>query len=233
MGSAVVHNLPRELIALRQKCRLLILLAALERVGIAPVYMSRLHGFAYLADVLSPVWGFIPYDGTVLKIKEGPHYADLQRELDHLVILGLVTVLELSYVQVGKDGARIDGQYQLRFESALLPSILNDLGALPDSDPLDPRDRTKSEYLTELAGALAVLPDDEIDTAARFDATYSDDSLSASNVVELDRSFDLGLVNKSVGITNRFVDFMPEASSLSPGEKVYLYASYLNRKIHA
>ena len=209
------------------------LLCALERVGIAPVSMSRLHGFAYLADVLSPVWGFIPYDGTVLKITEGPHYADLQRELDHLVILGLVSVLNLKYVQVGKEGARIDGQYQLRFEAMTLPKILNDLGATPDADPLDPRDKIRSEYLTELAGALAVLPDDEIDTAARFDATYSDEALSTSNVIELDRSFDRGLPNKSVGVTNRFEDFMPETSSLSPGEKVYLYASYLNRKIHA
>ena len=84
-------GLERELKAIRQRCRLLMIMSALERVGIAPVSMDKLHAFAYLSDVLSPVWGFLPYDGTVLKIEEGPHYAELQSEIDALVILGLIS----------------------------------------------------------------------------------------------------------------------------------------------
>lgn len=226
-------DLPDSLQAVRQRCRLLVLLSALERAGIAPVSMARLHAFAYLADVLSPVWGFVPYDGAILKVKDGPHYADLQQELDRLVILGLVTVLDLNYKSTGENGARIDGRYQLRFESKHLRNILSQLGALPNSDPLDPRDTERSRYLIELAGALATLPDDEIDTAAKFDATYADESLSYSNIVELRSDFSKGSENRSVLVTERFKDFLPEQSSLSPGEKVYLYASYLNKKIHA
>lgn len=221
------------LLSIRQRCRLLMIMSALERVGIAPVTMAKLHAFAYLSDVLSPVWGFLPYDGTVLKIEEGPHYTDLQTEIDALVILGLLNVLDLSYRMTGKAGARIDGRYELRFDSEHLPALLDSLGTTPSSDPLDPRDLVRNKYLLELAAAMAVLPDDEIDKAAQFDATYADPSLSYSNVVLLDRGIDFVSANKSVDITRKFEDFLPDESSLSPGEKVYLYASYLGRKIHA
>ena len=219
--------------SIRQRSRLLMIMSALERVGIAPVTMAKLHAFAYLSDVLSPIWGFLPYDGSVLKIEEGPHYADLQTEIDALVVLGLINVLDLSYRMTGRDGARIDGRYELRFESDHLSDILDKLGATPTADPLDPRDIVRNRYLLELAAAMAALPDDEIDKAAQFDATYADPALSYSNIIQLDRGVESRSANKSIDITQRFEDFLPEDSTLSPGEKVYLYASYLGKKIHA
>lgn len=226
-------RLERELQAVRQRCRLLMIMSALERTGIAPISMNKLHAFAYLSDVLSPVWGFLPYDGTVLKIEEGPHYSELQAEIDALVILGLINVLDLTYRMTGDAGARIDGWYELRFESEHLPGILDKLGADPASDPLDPRDTLRNKYLLELAAAMAALPDDEIDKAAQFDATYADPSLGYSNVVHLDRGSAHRLPNRSIEITERFENFLPDEAGLSPGEKVYLYASYLGEKINA
>ena len=133
----------------------------------------------------------------------------------------------------GDDGARINGKYQLRFESEHLPKILNQLGSSPSADPLDPRDLIRSKYLMELAAAMAALPDDEIDKAAQFDATYSDPSLGFSNVVQLDRGGGDSAPNRSVEVADRFENFLPNEASLSPGEKVYLYASYLGEKINA
>ncbi|MCP4456488.1 MAG: hypothetical protein GY816_00430 [Cytophagales bacterium] len=207
---------------------------ALERTGITPITAKKLHAFAYLADVLSPVWGFVPYDGKILKMHDGPHYAELQKELDSLVILGLITVYDLEYVEVGEFGARVSGSYELNFQSEDLSGMLAYLGATSREDALDPRDSDNHQYLVELAGALSTLPDDEIDLAAKVDATYSNQEFGFSNVIEFDYvSTDRGNENKSFQITERFQEFLPEDSHLSPGEKVYLYAEYLGHQINA
>ena len=225
-------NQCNEIAVTRQRCRIILLLEALERAGVAPIDSRRLHGFAYLADVLSPVWNLPPFDGKILKIEDGPHYADLQSELDNLVILGLVEVQDLKYVRRGKAGARIDGRYQLRFEEAKLIPILDALGANRSADPLDPRDRSQHDFLVELAGAMATLPNDEIDIAATQDATYANSSTSFANIIDFGEwSRDANLSNRSFALTERFDRFVPEQSRLSPGERVYLYASYLGRRI--
>ena len=38
--------------------------------------------------------------------------------------------------------------------------------------------------------------------------------------------------NRSVETAERFSSFMPQGANLSPGEKLYLYATYLGRRIH-
>src|SRR5260370_89619 len=83
---------------LRQRVRVLQLLEAAERAGITPLPARRLHAYAYLADVLSPVWDLQPFDGKVLKVKHGPHYPDLQKEVERLVVMGLITASRLRYV---------------------------------------------------------------------------------------------------------------------------------------
>lgn len=94
----------RHLAKLKQRCRVLLLLDAAERAGIVPLPSSRLHAFAYLADVLSPVWDLVPFDGKVYKSEGPPHYPDLQDELDRLVILGLVHVSNLRYIPTNDGG---------------------------------------------------------------------------------------------------------------------------------
>lgn len=218
----------------KQRCRIILLLEALERAAVTPIAARRLHGFAYLADVLSPVWGLPPFDGKILKIVDGPHYADLQRELDFLVILGMVNVRNLKYVQRGRSGARIDGQYELRFESSELETVLGALGARKETDPLDPRDRKQHAFLVELAGAMATLPDDEIDVAAMQDATYASSDTAFSNIIDFGEwTNNIQRSNKSFAVSNRFNKFIPKESSLSPGERIYLYASYLGHRIQS
>src|ERR1700684_838664 len=93
------------LYAMRQKARVIQLLDAAERASITPIRAARLHAFAYLADVLSPVWDLPPFDGKILKTEGGPHYPDLQREMDRLVILGLLQISDMTYIERGSDGA--------------------------------------------------------------------------------------------------------------------------------
>ena len=145
------------------------LLDAAERAGIAPLVSPRLHAFAYLADVLSPVWVLIPFSGKIYKFGGGPHYPELQLELDRMVALGLVQVSDLKYVGRGKDGARIDGRYALRFDLPQLKQLLDAIGTNGPAKAIDPLDAEIHAFLVELAGALATLPDDEVDVAASAD----------------------------------------------------------------
>ena len=156
----------RYLARLKQRCRVLLLLDAAERVGIAPLSSPRLHAFAYLADVLSPVWDLVPFEGKVYKSEGGPHYPDLQDELGSLVVLGLVQVSNLHYDSTADGGARIIGSYGLDFASEHLEAIFTALGARAPEAAIDPEDRKLHAFLVELAGALATLPDDEIESAA-------------------------------------------------------------------
>lgn len=221
------------LAVVKQRCRILLLLDSTERAGVAPLTGARLHAFAYLADVLSPVWGLQPFDGKILKIDGGPHYPDIQREVDHLVVLGLMNVRDLHYIERPDGGARIDGLYELRFDSEHLFPILAALGAGPELDALDPRDEKAHRFLVDLAGALATLPDDEIDVAATVDATYANQVIGDSNIVDFGSwPVDGPRANRSVAVTERFRHFLPEGAGLSSGERLYLYAAYLGKRIH-
>ncbi len=193
----------------------------------------RLHAYAYLADVLSPVWDLQSFDGKILKVKNGPHYPDLQRELDRMVVLGLVTVSGLRYVAVAGAGPLVDADYAVNFGSTHLEPILAAVGARGREQSLDPRDCDIHLFLVELACAIATIPNDQIDSAASVDATYADDRIDYSNVVDFgDWSTNLRRDNLSVAAADRFNRFLPGREQLSAGEKLYLYASFLARRMH-
>ena len=224
---------PDGLERIRRRARLLLLLDAVERAGITPIASGKLHAFAYLADVLSPVWDLIPFDGKIYKSEGEPHYPDLQVELDRMVAFGLLLISDLRYVERGDTGARIDGYYSLNFSSMQLPSLLRALGAEEPSQAIDPSDVNVHAFLVELAGALATLPDDQIDVAAGVDATFGVDE-SLNNVIDFAEWVeDKWQANSSWRAAERFRQFLPENTKLSPGEKLYLYANYLGRAIHA
>ena len=216
---------------LRQQCRLLLLLDAAERAGIAPLASVRLHAFAYLADVLSPVWDLIPFEGKIYKSEGSPHYPDLQAELDSLVVLGLVEVSDLRYVRTADGGAQIAGEYALNFASEQLESILGALGARGPDAVLDPADWNLHGFLVELAGALATLPDEEIESAASADVTYGGKG-ARHDVVDFGEWADRREDNPSWRAADRFRAFLPARARMLPGEKLYLYAAYLGRAIH-
>ena len=211
----------------------LLLLDAAERAGIAPLPSARLHAFAYLADVLSPVWELVPFDGKVYKSDGGPHYPDLQDAVDSLVVLGLLQARELVYEQRTEGGARISGSYGLNFKSEHLESILRALGARSAKEAIDPEDHNLHAYLVELAGALATLPDDEIESATHVDVTYRTQA-ELHNVVDFAEWVeDKRAANPSWRTAERFQAFLPADSKVLTGEKLYLYATYLSRAMHA
>lgn len=225
---------PADVETMRRRARVLQMLDAAERLGISPLRAARLHAFAYLADVLSPVWDLPAFDGKVLKIEGGPHYPDLQYEIDRLVVFGILTVSDLAYVSRPNGGARIKGSYSLNFESPHLSPILDAIGARGEKAALDPRDCDVYRFLVDLAGALATVPDEEIDTAATVDATYADERVDLANVIDFGKwTTDVYSDNLSLRTVERFHTFLPKDAKLSSGEKLYLYASFLGGRVHA
>jgi hypothetical protein len=217
-----------ELQLLRQRGRILLLLDAAERAAVAPLSTDRLHALAFLADVLSPVWRLPAFDQVVVKSSGGPFYPELQREMDRLVAAGLLEVTNIRYIPRPRGGARIEGSYGLRFGSEHLEALLGRLGARAPALALDPRDVQVHAFLVELAGALARLPNDEIDQAAASDVTYSDRQIDNNNLIYMAPATRS---NRSVETAERFATFMPEGANLSPGEKLHLYATYLGRRV--
>src|SRR4051812_29754444 len=88
------------------------LLDAADYVVISPLSTSRLHAFAFLSDVLSPIYHLSGITGRIMKRRIGPYFPDLQWELDRLVGLGLVDVSELKpVVEIAR--AYLDASYSL------------------------------------------------------------------------------------------------------------------------
>ena len=84
---------------------------------------------------------------------------------------------------------------------------------------------------SSLAGALATLPDDEIESAAGVDVTYRAEG-SLHNIVDFGEWADKNANNLSWRAAERFRAFLPTEARMLPGEKLYLYAAYLGRSIH-
>ena len=223
----------RHVARLKQRCRILLLLDAAERTGTAPLRSSRLHAFAYLADVLSPVWGLVPFDHKVYKSETGPHYTDLQDELDHLVVMGLVRAEELDYRIIDGNRARIRGSYALNFESSALHKLIPKLEGQNGDRRVQGNNRQLHEFLVALAGALAMLPDDQIDVAASADVTYRVGGHQHSVVDFGEWVEDPQMANPSWRVTERFDEFLPGEVAISPAEKLYLYTAYLRRAMDA
>ena len=99
--------------ALRRRVRLMMLLDGAERAGLTPISVRRLHLYAYLSNVLAPVWNTRAFDGSVLKISSGPFYPGMQRDLDRMVGMGLVVISNLGHVQDENDHWRLDGDFSL------------------------------------------------------------------------------------------------------------------------
>lgn len=203
----------------RRRVRLLMLLDAADYTGISPITTSRLHAFAFLADVLSPIYDLTAVTGRILKKRAGPYYPDLQWELDRLIGLGLVEVTELKACPQGP-GASIDAAFSLRRVSAA-PILLS---VHENGDFSELRD-----YMREVAGALGSIEDDDLDSATRADVTWE----SGHNGSVIDYA-EWRAKNFSDASAEKIAElardrFGPQGIRLSAGAKVHLYVQYLRR----
>ena len=195
------------------------LLDAADYAGVSPISVSRLHAFAYLADVLSPLYGLQSLSGAIVKRSIGPYFPDLQWELDRLIGQGLVDVYDLQPV-VEVSTSYLDAAYCLNRELAgpILDIALreDDIGRLED-------------FFRQLADALGAVPDDDLDATTRADVTW--ESGHAGTIIDYDGWRGRNYSRMSADRIEQLVQEQLPASQieLSPGTKVNLYVQYLRR----
>lgn len=207
----------------RRRIRLLMLLDAADYAGNSPLSVSRLHAFAFLADVLSPLYNLTALSGRIMKRRIGPYFPDLQWELDRLIGQGLVDVSDLQPI-VEVATAYLDARYSLNRPLAL--PLLE--AAMEDAELLRLRD-----FFRQLAGALGAVPEEDLDAAAQADVTW--DSGHSGAIIDY---AEWRAQNYSKISAERIEEIAREQVSvrdlrLSPGTKVSLYVQYLRRAANA
>jgi len=207
----------------RRRVRLLMLLDAADYAVISPIATSRFHAFAYLADVLSPIYDLSALSNVILKRRIGPYFPELQWELDRLVGLGLVDVSGFRPV-VEVTRAYLDASYSLQRQAA--EPIL-------DLVHEDSASALLRDFFRELAGALGAVPDSDLDATTQADVTW--ETAHAGTVIDY---AEWRARNYSRMSAERIEELAQErfgsvGLELSPGAKVNLYVQYLRRAAHA
>ena len=207
---------PVDFDALRRRVRLLMLLDGAERAGIAPIRLHRLHTYAYLSNVLAPVWNAQVFDGRVLKRRGGPFYPALQHDLDRLVGLGLVLIGNLGHI------TDRDGRWQLDATFSLNHELAGDALEVISKFQYEVEIRS---FLIEVAYAVSALSDSDFDRLSNEDPTYSDSNVSYDNVIDF---AEWRKLNYSANAARHFASVSEEAT---PGELLHLYVRHLSRRI--
>jgi hypothetical protein len=204
---------------IERRLRLIMLLDASEKAGLSPTPILQLHTFAYLSNVLAPVWEMPILDGKIYKRRGGPFYPVLQQDLDRLVGMGVVTITGVKYVQDDKRW-RLEGSYNLNHPFA---DRILDFAA-----ELHP-EREFRDFLRELAYALSALPDTDIARTTDQDATYADPVVDFGNVVDFD---EWQKRNFSSNAAQAFERLLPGGARATTGEKLHLYLRHVEARLH-
>lgn len=203
----------------RRRVRVLMLLDAVDYAVLAPISVQRFHTFAFLADVLSPIFQFASISGRILKRRSFPYFPDLQWELDRLIGLDLVTTIDMAPV-VEESQAYIT--FSLALQRARSSPVLDVVYSQDEFSVL-------RAYFRELAGALSNIQDIELDDVTRLDVTW--DSGHAGTVIDYAewraQNYSTLGADKIEELAVR--KFGNGEARLSPTAKVNLYVKYLQR----
>lgn len=199
-----------------RQARVLYLLTAAHKSGLAPIDANRLHQVAYLTNALSPVWGLEPLTAELLKLYGSPYDARLQRDVDLLVAEGLVRASSLAYNLDDAGNWKVFARYSIIEERAR--SILAMVEHFPD-------ERNAFLVVHEVCQAISALPPQDVDRALGFDAAYANPAIGPNNVLDL---YDEDRGNKS----SRSAGLFPSPArgiSLEASERAHLYVRHLHR----
>lgn len=213
-------NQAEEFQAIKRKVRLILLLEAALKAGLSPVPVKLLHAFAYLANVLSPVWDLPPLEGKILKKARGPFYPEFQHDLDILVGIGMAQISEAKHVNEG-------GRWHLEGRFEIRPEFCQQLLAMITHFEEEQKMRF---FITELAYALAAIGKEELENAILEDATYANPLNGDGSVVDF---AEWKKENISKNAANLFSKYTAEKQYTSPGKKIHLYVRHLYRRAYA
>jgi hypothetical protein len=202
----------------KRPIRIVALLDALARAGLAPSPLPVIHELAYLCNVLAPVFDLTPFSASLLKRRGGPYYPVLQQTLDRMVGAGVVVATDVRHILVPEESRyRLSASYRLNAEFAK-PII----------------ERYREIYsaggevllIDELAAAYSTLADEQLGNAVIFDARYAHGDVDTNNVIDFGewKSAEESNFSRNAALT-----FAPNASLL-PAERLYLYLDHLKKR---
>jgi hypothetical protein len=213
------HKASDDYSTLRVQIRLLMLLQAVENAGIVPIRLVRFHTFAFLSNVLAPVWEVPVFDGKIFKRKAGPFYPTLQRDLDLLVGMGLVVISDLRHTLNKQGRWQLDGSYRLNHGFAdKVIGIIETFEA----------DALLLQFLQELAFAFSTLSDTEMERASGEDATYADSLVDFGNVLDFAEWQDR---NCSANAAEYLRALTPGGIHPTSGEMIRFYVMHLKSRL--
>lgn len=211
--------LDAEGVRLRRRVRVLMLLDAADYAILSPLSIARFHALAFLADILSPLYDFVPLTGRIEKRRIGPYYPDLQREVDRLVGLSLIIPSKLRPVVEAKR-AYIDACLMLeRPRAAVVLALI-----YAEQIFLEQRD-----FFRQLATALSDIDDQDLDEATQSDVTWGSGAKGA--LIDYGewraRNFSRMSADRIEEVATTGI--LKQSGTLSPAAKVNLYVQYLRR----
>lgn len=203
----------------RRRIRVLMLLDAADYAVISPISGQRFHTFAFLADVLSPIYNFRPTSSRILKRRLIPYFPDLQWEVDRLIGLDLIAPTDLTPVI---ESSRAYVTLSLSLHRLRATPVLEVVYSHHEFSVL-------RDYFRELAGALSNVQDSELDHATRQDMTWN-----SGHMGSLIDYAEWRAQNYSILGANKIEEFVARSlgdhnTRLSPLAKVTLYVKYLRR----
>jgi hypothetical protein len=214
--------LSAEGLQVRRRIRILMLLDAADYAIITPLSIPRFHALAYLADILSPIYNFVPLSGKIEKRRIGPYFPDLQWEVDRLIGLGLVVPSNLTPM-VDAKRAYIEGKLALERGRAL--PILNLV--YQEHEFVSVRD-----FFRQLATALSDIEDDDLDEATQSDVTWEAGHKGALIDYGEWRAKNFSRLSADRIEEIAVADFASSDGKLTPAAKVNLYVQYLRRAVN-
>jgi len=197
-----------------------VVIHAAERAGLSPLPIMHLHTFAYLSNVLAPVWQMPVMDGRLLKRRGGPFYPMLQGDLDSLVGIGVAIISNLSHVLDEQNRWRLEGSYVLNRDFS--DRILQQMATFDE-------ERRLFGFLQELAFAISSLSNEDLASTTTQDATYSDPIVDFDNVLDF---AEWQSKNYTANAANYFERLLPGGVRANSSEKIHLYLRHLRVRIH-
>jgi hypothetical protein len=208
------------------RLRAMALIEAAERASLTPIPIERLHSLAYLADVLSPVWGLEPFDKAALKTEQAPFFATFQAAVDILVLEGMIEVSDFAYEHVSAGNIKLKAKYASRYDDPFVNSVLSFLYE-------DEIYSAKIEYFTALAIAMSRLPDSEIEYAASKDAAWENPDVPIDNLVDITNELGAAIATPTTHTIDYFGKNAVGGVRLGRASNLRLYASYLGQRLKA
>jgi hypothetical protein len=219
-------NYADDLIKLRSIARVVTLIDAAHRAALTPISLTDFHTFAYLANVLSPVWSMKPFEARLLKLRGGPYYPVLQETIDELIGRSVLEIIEIDYVQAeDRTGWRLLGK--LSPNQAYFQKTIQTLSIFQE-------ERQLQVFVQELALALGIFTEEQIAAATTQDATYSDsrvDTNEVLNFAELSRRNSSAYAADILGRFERGSAQSNADMTASPGEQIHLYIQHMRGRL--